>query len=56
VRQSYKIPKGNWERYLDDIGTTIADTEGNLSNLSLKVLAGGGGYLLAKPLIRVVVK
>ncbi|MDJ0708382.1 MAG: hypothetical protein QNJ46_34365 [Leptolyngbyaceae cyanobacterium MO_188.B28] len=47
----YRIPQGQWERYLSDISTTIQDTEGNLSNLSLKVLVGGSGYLLTKPLV-----
>lgn len=51
VQSKYKIPQGNWDRYLSDISTTIHDTEGNISNLSLKVLAGGGGYLVAKPLV-----
>jgi|GEM_PF-273366 len=51
VRSKYKIPQGNWDRYLSDISTTIHDTEGNISTLSLKMLAGGGGYLMAKPLV-----
>ncbi|MGD2182302.1 hypothetical protein [Lusitaniella coriacea] len=51
VQAKYKIPQGEWERYLNDISSTINDTEGNLSHLSLKVLVGGGGYLIAKPLI-----
>jgi hypothetical protein len=48
IQSSYKIPQGQWERYLDDIAITIADTEGNISNLSMKVLVGGSTYLLAK--------
>lgn len=55
VRTEYHVPQGQWERYLSDISTTINDTEGNISNLSLKVLVGGGSYLLAKPLIAVSV-
>ncbi|MGK7877910.1 MAG: hypothetical protein AB4426_32770 [Xenococcaceae cyanobacterium] len=51
VQSSYQIPQGQWDRYLNDISITINDTEGNISNLSLKVLAGGGSYLIAKPLI-----
>ena len=51
VQSKYRIPQGQWERYLDDISTTINDTEGNISNLSLKVLVGGSSYLLAKPLV-----
>ena len=51
VQSQYRIPQGKWERYLNDISTTISDTEGNISHLSLKLLAGGGGYLIAKPLI-----
>ncbi len=56
VQSSYKIPQGQWERYLEDIAITINDTEGNISNLSLKVLAGGSTYLLAKAMIPVVTK
>jgi len=56
VQSSYKIPQGEWERYLEDISITINDTEGNISNLSLKVLAGGSTYLLAKAMIPVVTK
>jgi hypothetical protein len=48
IQSSYQIPQGQWERYLDDIAITIADTEGNISNLSMKVLVGGSTYLLAK--------
>lgn len=48
IQSSYKNPQGQWERYLDDIAITIADTEGNISNLSMKVLVGGSTYLLAK--------
>ena len=51
VKSSYKIPQGQWNRYLSDISTTVNDTDGNISNLSLKALVGGSGYLLAKPLI-----
>jgi hypothetical protein len=56
VQSSYKIPQGQWERYLEDIAITINDTEGNISNLSLKVLAGGSTYLLTKAMIPVVAK
>lgn len=48
---SYQIPQADWERYLNEIAITINDTEGKISNLSLKVLAGGGSYLALKPLI-----
>ena len=51
VKSRYRIPQGDWERYLDDISITIRDTEGNLSNLSLKLLVGGSGYLVTKPLV-----
>jgi hypothetical protein len=47
----YSLPKGDWERYLNEIAITINDTEGKISNLSLKVLAGGGSYLALKPLV-----
>ena len=51
VQSQYRIPQGQWDRYLSDISTTIQDTEGNISNLSLKMLVGGSSYLLTKPLI-----
>lgn len=47
----YQLPQADWERYLNEIAITINDTEGKISNLSLKVLAGGGGYLALKPLV-----
>src|SRR5919202_1325010 len=47
----YNLPQADWERYLNEIAITIKDTEGNISNLSLKVLAGGGSYLALKPLV-----
>jgi hypothetical protein len=56
IQSSYKIPQGQWERYLDDIAITIADTEGNISNLSMKVLVGGSTYLLAKVTIPAATK
>ncbi|MBT9314025.1 hypothetical protein IXB50_01125 [Leptothoe spongobia TAU-MAC 1115] len=51
VQVKYRIPQGQWDRYLADISTTIQDTEGNLSNLSLKMLVGGSSYMLTKPLV-----
>ncbi|MBW4631202.1 MAG: hypothetical protein KME30_04660 [Iphinoe sp. HA4291-MV1] len=56
IQSSYKIPQGDWERYLGDIAVTINDMEGNISNLSLKVLTGGSTYLLAKAMIPTVTK
>ncbi|WP_414581193.1 hypothetical protein [Scytonema sp. PCC 10023] len=56
IQSSYKIPQGDWERYLGDIAVTINDTEGNISNLSLKVLTGGSAYILAKAMIPAVTK
>lgn len=56
IQSSYNIPQGDWERYLGDIAVTINDMEGNLSNLSLKVLTGGSTYLLAKAMIPTVTK
>lgn len=50
VQNNYNIPQVQWDKYLNDIATTIND-KGNVSNLSLKVLVGGSGYLVAKPLI-----
>lgn len=51
IQGSYNIPQGDWEKYLNDIAVTINDTEGTLSNFSLRVLIGGGGYIVAKPLL-----
>ncbi|WP_233153888.1 hypothetical protein [Scytonema sp. HK-05] len=56
IQSSYKIPQGDWERYLGDIAVTINDTEGNISNVSLKVLTGGSAYILAKAMIPTVAK
>jgi hypothetical protein len=56
IQASYQIPQGNWERYLDDLAITITDTEGNISNLSMKFVAGGGTYLLAKAMLPVATK
>ncbi|MEC4812504.1 MAG: hypothetical protein SAK29_04390 [Scytonema sp. PMC 1069.18] len=56
IQSSYKIPQGEWERYLGDIAITITDSEGIVSNLSLKVLIGGGSYVIAKAAIPVMTK
>ena len=40
VQNNYNIPQVQWDKYLNDIATTISD-KGNVSNLSLKVLVGG---------------
>ncbi|MCP2732016.1 hypothetical protein [Limnofasciculus baicalensis] len=56
IQSTYKIPQGEWERYLSDIAVTINDTEGNISNLSLKALVGGSTYLFAKAMIPTVTK
>lgn len=56
IQSSYKIPQAQWERYLDDIAVTIIDTEGHISNLSMKVLTGGSTYVLAKAMIPAVTK
>ena len=56
IQSTYKIPQGEWERYLSDIAVTINDTEGNISNLSLKGLVGGSTYLFAKAMIPTVTK
>jgi hypothetical protein len=50
VQTRYRIPQGQWERYLNDISVTLG-REGSLSHLSLKTLVGGGTYLAAKPLL-----
>ncbi|MBD1895780.1 hypothetical protein H6F60_14180, partial [Coleofasciculus sp. FACHB-129] len=46
-----KIPQADWNRYLNETAITINDSKGQISNLSLKVLAGGGAYLAVKPLV-----
>ncbi|NEQ16631.1 MAG: hypothetical protein F6K44_23795, partial [Moorea sp. SIO3E2] len=51
IQSQYQIPQGQWDRYINEISTTINDTEGNLSNISLKLLIGGSGYLVAKPIL-----
>jgi len=56
IQTSYQIPQGDWERYLDDIAITISDTEGNISNLSMKLLAGSSTYLVAKAMLPAVTK
>ncbi|MFZ4728589.1 MAG: hypothetical protein ACOYMQ_08005 [Pseudanabaena sp.] len=48
---NYKISQVDWNRYLNDVAITIYDTEGHLSNVSLKVFAGGGAYLAVKPIV-----
>ena len=55
IQSSYSIPQGQWERYLGDIAITISDTEGS-SDLSLKLLAGGSTYLIAKAMLPVATK
>lgn len=56
IQTSYQIPQGEWQRYLDDLAITIYDTEGNVSNLSMKIIAGGSTYLAAKTIIPVATK
>ncbi|HBB31995.1 MAG TPA: hypothetical protein DDZ80_09240 [Cyanobacteria bacterium UBA8803] len=56
IQTTYNIPQGQWEQYLEDIAVTIRDTEGNISNLSLKVLVGGSTYLLAKTMLPIATK
>lgn len=51
ISVNYNIPQADWNQYLSDIAITINDTEGKISNLSLKVLVGGGSYLALKPLV-----
>ena len=55
VPTNYQIPEVEWERYLKSIAVTIYDTEGDISNSSLKVFTGGGAYLLAKPFLAPIV-
>ncbi len=51
VAINYQIPQADWNHYLRDVAVSINDTEGQVSNLSLKVLTGGGAYLAVKPLV-----
>jgi len=55
VQGSYKIPQGEWERYLNDIAVTINDSKGAISKVSLKVLIAGSSYLLVKATIPIMV-
>jgi len=55
VQGSYKIPQGEWERYLNDIAVTINDSKGSISKVSLKVLIAGSSYLLVKATIPIMV-
>ncbi len=48
---SQKIPKADWNRYLNDLSIDITDVEGKMSKISGKVLLGGGAYVAFKPLI-----
>lgn len=56
IQGNYNIPQGEWQRYLNDIAVTINDNEGVTSNLSLKVLVGGGSYLFVKAAIPATIK
>lgn len=51
VPLNYQISQAEWNRYLNGIAITIADSEGKISSLSMKVLLGGGAYLAVKPLV-----
>lgn len=51
VQRTNKIPVADWNRYLSDIAITINDGEENPTNISMKLLVGGGGYLAIKPLV-----
>ena len=46
-----KIPKGDWNRYLEDTSINFADVEGKMLNLPLKELVTGGAYVAIKPII-----
>ncbi|WP_199332458.1 hypothetical protein [Anabaena catenula] len=56
IESSYNIPQGQWERYLNEIAITISESEGVISNLTLKTLVGGGSYLFVKAAIPMGVK
>ncbi|MGL5080979.1 MAG: hypothetical protein ACRC8A_05780 [Microcoleaceae cyanobacterium] len=51
IPMTYRIAPADWDRYLNDIAISIRDAEGNISNLSLKVLVGGSAYFAVKPLV-----
>lgn len=55
VRTEYRIPQARWNRYIDDMAVSLADSEGNISNLSVKALVGGAVYISAKPMIAATV-
>lgn len=55
VRTEYRIPQARWNRYIDDMAVSLADSEGNISNLSVKALVGGAVYVSAKPMIAATV-
>ena len=47
-----KIPKGDWNRYLEETSINFADVEAKRVNLPLKELVTGGAYVVAiKPII-----
>lgn len=60
IPETYKITEAEWDRYLNDVSTLIAQTEGNRSiSVSLKVLVGtsvGGSLVLIKTLKPMVMK
>jgi hypothetical protein len=51
IQASYRIPQGQWQRYLSEIAVTIKDTEGNISNTSMRLLIGSTTALGVKSLI-----
>ncbi|WP_107666630.1 hypothetical protein [Cyanothece sp. BG0011] len=51
LQSHYNIPQAEWEKYLNGLAVTIKDAEGNVSNLSMKLLVVGSPYLFAKAMI-----
>lgn len=54
IQASYQIPQGKWESYLNGLSVTIKDTEGNISNTSVKLLIGSTTALGVKSLVPVM--
>ncbi len=57
VQASYQIPRGDWERYINDIAITAFGIEGNpTAKLQSKILVGTTGFILAKAMLPTVGK
>ena len=57
VQASYQIPRGDWERYINDIAITAFGIEGNpTGKLQSKILVGTTGFILAKAMLPTIGK